>query len=158
PLRQSKHIDPVLGVISAYLYDSIGDIESIRRMAYYYTQHYQPIPYDIALLAQLQAKRTEEGLQVHVPAVAEREPRTKAEKRHRWTYSATPQWDGLAGGLWPWMRQGWAFLDDAADDGSSLIAPGLLKLRRHLQPARFATFDRTGGELLAGLFGLTAHG
>ena len=55
-LRQGKHADPVRGVISAYLYDSVGDLESIRRMAYYYIQHDQPIPYDIALLARLRGE------------------------------------------------------------------------------------------------------
>jgi hypothetical protein len=83
-----------------------------------------------------------------------RAPRTKAEEQHSWTYVATPALDGVVGGLWPWMRQGWTFLDDPLDDGSKLISPGLLQLRKHLKPARFATFDRTGGETLAVRFGL----
>jgi len=157
-LRHLKHVDPVLGVISAYLYDSIGDVENIRRMAYYYIQHGQPIPYDIALLAQLEAERRDGLLWVQVPAVAKRKPRTKAENQHRWTYDATPKKSGVVGGLWPWMRQGWTFLDDPLDDRSSLISPGLPDLRKHLQPARFATFNVAGANILASLFGLTANG
>jgi hypothetical protein len=57
-LRHGKHADPMRGALSAYLYDSIGDIDSIRRMAVFYIQHGQPIPYDIAMLGQLRGRRT----------------------------------------------------------------------------------------------------
>src|SRR6185503_14302977 len=104
---------PVLGIISAYLYDSIGDIDSIRRMAFYYTIHSQPIPYDIAMLAQLRGEWvSSDVLLAHVPAVSERDARTEAEKRNSWTHLATPAAIGEVGGFWPWMRQGWPFLDD----------------------------------------------
>jgi hypothetical protein len=53
PVLQGVYIDPLVGVISAYLYDSIGDIDSIRQMAFYYAKAQQAIPYDIALLASL---------------------------------------------------------------------------------------------------------
>ena len=153
-LRQGKHVDPVLGVISAYLYDSIGDVDSIRRMAYYYVQHQQTIPYDIALLAQLQGRRDNRGLWVKVPAVRKRRARTEAEKKHSWTFEGTRAAEGAVGGLWPWMRQGWTYLDDPADDGSTLILPGLIELIDHIQPARFATLDAEGGRRLAQLFDL----
>ena len=133
-LRQMKHVDPVLGVISAYLYDSIGDIDNIRRMAFYYLANNQSIPYDIALLAQVRAEWRDGLLWAHVPAVSNREPRTEAERSAEWTHSATPERIGEVGGLWPWMRQGWTFLDDPADDGSTLIRPGLVELIGHLVP------------------------
>jgi hypothetical protein len=156
-LRYNKHYDPVLGVISAYLYDSIGDIANIRRMAYYYIEHSQPVPYDIALLARIPARQVGDLLEVSVPAVDKSSPRTKAEEALSWTYEATSAANGVVGGLWPWMRQGWAFLDDSPYAGSSLIAPELEEVSRHLLPARFTTFNRDGANELAGLFGLASR-
>jgi hypothetical protein len=157
-LRQGKHFDPVRGVLSAYLYDSIGDAESIRRMARFYISEGQPIPYDIALLADLKGELHDGVLWAQVPAVAMREPRTEAERQFTWTYTATTEGKGVVGGLWPWMRQGWTFLDDPADDGSTLVLPGLVQLRDRLVPARFATLDPEGGQALAQRFGLAPQG
>jgi Caspase domain len=153
-LRKEKHSDPVLGVISAYLYDSIGDIDSIRRMAFYYTLNRQPIPYDIALLAQLQGHRRERSLWAHVPAVPERKARTQAEQINEWTFLATHESEGEIAGFWPWMRQGWPFLDDVAEDGSLLVHHGLPELTRYLTPARFSTLTSTGANKLAKIFKL----
>lgn len=155
-LRQGKHADPVRGVISAYLYDSIGDVDSIRRMASFYLQRNQPIPYDIALLARLQGERRQGGtLWAAVPAVEPRAPRTKGEGRFSWAYSATAERTGAVGGFWPWLRQGWALLDDPAPDGSTLVLPGLIELTKHLSSARFTTLDKQGGRQLARLFELS---
>jgi Caspase domain len=154
-LRHGKHADPVRGVISAYLYDSIGDVESIRRMAFYYLQHSQAIPYDIALLGQLEGERRDDGLlSATVPPVRSREPRTEHERGLEWTYSATPEANGVVGGLWPLLRQGWAFLDDPAEDGSTLVLPGLLEAADDLTPARFTTLHHAGARRLADAFGL----
>jgi len=150
-----KHVDPVLGIISAYLYDSIGDIENIRRMAFYYVKHGQPIPYDIALLGQLRGEWRDGVLSAKVPTVSKREPRTEAEGANTWTFSDTPATAGEVAGLWPWMRQGWTFLDDPADNGSALIRTGLLNLTRNLAPGRFAAFDFEGGHRLARMFSLS---
>jgi hypothetical protein len=154
-LRHGKHADPVRGVISAYLYDSIGDVESIRRMAFYYLQHGQAIPYDIALLAQLDGERRSDGLLwATVPSVPSREPRTEQEHRVGWTHSATQEATGVVGGFWPWLRQGWAFLDDLAADGSTLMLPGLAEVAAELTPARFTTLHHAGGLGLASVFNL----
>jgi hypothetical protein len=155
-LRHGKHADPVLGVISAYLYDSIGDVESIRRTAFYYIQHRQAIPYDIALLAQLEGERRNDGLLwVTVPAVPSREPRTEQERRVGWTHSATPKATGVVAGFWPWLRQGWAFLDEPAADGSTLVLPGLIEVTTELTSARFTTLRNAGGRRLASVFDLS---
>jgi hypothetical protein len=157
-LRQGKFADPVLGVISAYLYDSIGDTDNVRRMASYYVGSGQPIPYDIALLGMLQGEWRDGQLFARVPKVPAREPRTEAERPHTWTYEEIKrEAQGVVGGLWPWMRQGWAFLDDPSDYESTLIKHGLVELRRHLTSGRFVSLDKDGGHKLANLFGLTAN-
>jgi hypothetical protein len=159
-LRQGKRADPVRGVISAYLYDSIGDVESIRRMAFYYLRNNRAIPYDIALLAQLEGERRNDRLLwATVPAVPSRKPRTEKESRVGWAYSATQEMTGVVGGLWPWLRQGWAFLDDPAADGSTLVLPGLIEVAEELTPARFTTLHHAGGRRLASVFNLqeSAH-
>jgi hypothetical protein len=153
-LRKSKHADPVFGAISAYLYDAIGDTDSIRRMAYYYTWYQQPIPYDIALLGQLEGHWKDGLLWANVHAVAERQPRSDDEQQFSWTYSATPASSGVVGGFWPWMRQGWSFLEDSAADGSRLVKPELIALQKNLTTARFTTMDKKGGRKLAALFEL----
>jgi hypothetical protein len=138
-------------VVSAYLYESIGDVDSVRRMAFYYVERNQPIPYDIAFLGQLDGERRNNVLHVRVPAVARRKPRTAGEERFEWTYCETPPAEGTVGGLWPWLRQGWTFM---IDDASGLVSPGLLELVDHLSPSRFTTLDRHGAQQLALLFGL----
>ncbi|XVU28581.1 hypothetical protein ACQPZJ_16485 [Actinoplanes sp. CA-054009] len=153
-LRFGKHMDPVRGVLGAYLYDSVADVESIRRMAYGYITHNQPIPYDIALLADLPAAPDDNGLLVvTVPAVPQRSPRTEKEMNLPWTHSATPEAIGVVAGHWPMLRQGWAYLDD--DPGSALVRPGLAELAPELTAARFSTFPHAAGLRLAKLFALT---
>ncbi len=155
-LRQLKHADPVLGVISAYLYDSINDVDSVRRMAYYYIENKQPIPYDIAMLARIEAEWRDGLLWVNVPVVEKRTPRTADEQNFSWTHEATPSAVGVVGGLWPWMRQGWALLEDYRDDGSELVSPDLPALLPHLRQARFTTFDTEGAHRLASMFKLVS--
>lgn len=153
--RQDKHVDPVLGVISAYLYDAIGDIDSIRRMAWFYVRHGQPIPYDIALLGLLHGWENGPELRVGIQAVPARDPRTPEEEANPWTHCATDQATGTVAGRWPWMRQGWAFLEDPTDEESTLIHPMLLEVsRKHLVPGRFATVTAKGADILAQAFGL----
>lgn len=153
-LREFKHIDPVLGVVSAYLYDSIGDLDNIRRMAYYYTCNAQPIPYDIALLGQLDAEWRDGSLWGHVPPVRAGAAQTAAEHAKVWTHGATPAASGPVAGLWPWMRQGWLFLDDPSDKGRALIRPELNGLLEHLRLSRFTTFSQDGGQALMQIFDL----
>jgi hypothetical protein len=147
-LREFKHVDPVLGVISSYLYDSIGDIDSIRRMASFYVLNQQPIPYDVAMLATLRGRWKDGLLFVDIPAVPEREPRTDAEKKARWTHCKTDETSGVVGGLWPWLRQGWDYVENVASPVSPLNRPDLVGLRHFLTPARFTTFNRIGGRRL----------
>jgi hypothetical protein len=124
-------------------------------MAFFYIQHEQAIPYDIALLAQLEGEKRDDGLLwATVPEVLAREPRTEKETGLSWTCSATPRATGVVGGFWPWLRQGWAFLDDPAEDGSTLVLPGVLEAAGDLTPARFTTLHHAGAQRLADAFGL----
>jgi hypothetical protein len=144
-LRQEKHVDPVRGVLSAYLYESVGDVDSVRRIAYAYAERNQPIPYDVALLAQLEGSWDGSSLIVDVPAVPERSPRTDLEQKHGWTWSATAVKTAMpVAGVCPWLRDGWIYLDDPVDWGSPLIRPVLHQLQQSLQPARFTTLDEAG--------------
>lgn len=152
-LRQRKHVDPVLGAVSAYLYDSIGDIDSIRRIAWAYHDHGQAIPYDVALLAQLEAHRDNNGIFcVDIPEVPGREPRTAEEAKFAWTYQGTPAVTGVVAGFWPLLRQGWGFVDDSA-----LQVPGLIRIREYLVKARFSTVNHEGAQILAGMLALERH-
>src|SRR5262249_36626024 len=81
-IRVEKHVDPVLGAISAYLYESVGDIDSIRRIAWFYADANEPIPFDIALLANLNGERRDGRLYVSIPPVPKRAPRTADEACH----------------------------------------------------------------------------
>lgn len=153
-MRSGKRIDPMQGVLAAYLYDAIGDRDSIRRTAYFLARFGVGIPYDIALLGQLDAERHDGGLIAHVPETSASTPRTELEHRHSWVWRSTPATMGPVGGRWPWLRQGWAYLDDPVDAGLALIDPILLQIRDHLRPARFTTLDAEGAALLRDWLGL----
>ena len=153
-VRLQKHNDPTLGAISAYFYESLGDVESLRQMAYYYIKHDQPIPFDIVVLAALPVRRVDGKLVASVPATKPRPPLSEWERKHSWTFQATPADEGPVGGLWPWMRRGWAFLDDGPSD---LIDPVLIEATKHLAPARFSTLRPEGAALLAERFGLAVR-
>ena len=153
-VRLQKHNDPTLGAISAYFYESLGDVESLRQMAYYYITHDQPIPFDIVVLAALPVRRVDGKLVASVPATKPRPPLSEWERKHSWTFQATPADKGPVGGLWPWMRRGWAFLDDGPSD---LIDPVLIQAAKHLAPARFSTLRSEGAALLAERFGLAVR-
>lgn len=154
PPRMMKHANPVLGVLSAYIYDGIGDTESIRRMAYFYVQHHQAIPYDIAFLANAQSRMNGKGeLEVDIPAVAGRMPRTEREKQFDWTTQNTPAVTGLVAGLNPWMRQGWPYLPSASAQ-ERMMAHNILPLIGAATSARFTTLVAEGGKAMIAQFGL----
>lgn len=146
-LRDSKHADPMLGVLAAYLHDAMGDLANVHRTAFYFAQLGQPIPFDIALLGRLEAHRDAEGLvRVRVPEVAEAEG---ARKLPVYMRSATPPIEGVLAGSFPWLRQGWDRLDP--EGRSDLYPPGLAQLTPQLLPAPFTTLTAIGGDDLAHL-------
>lgn len=143
--RGGKHRDPMLGVLAAYLYDSQGDVESVRQIAYFFAAARQPIPFDVVMLGRMQSELRDGKTIALVPAVKKREPRTEREAQQRWVYEATAATKGEVAGAFPWLRQGWQFVDDG---DAPLMAPGLEKVRPHLLPAPFTTLTPEGGKLL----------
>jgi hypothetical protein len=146
-LRGSKHADPMLGVLAAYLHDSMGDLANVRRAAFYFAQQGQPVPFDIALLGRLEAHRDAEGLvRVLVPPVPEAEG---ARTIPLFMRSATPPIEGVLAGAFPWLRQGWDRLEP--EGRPDLYPAGLAQLTSDLLPAPFTTLTASGGDQLAHL-------
>lgn len=155
-LRRSKHGNPALGAICSYLYDYVGDLESIRRMAWFYAERAQPIPYDVAMVGELITRPTEGGLIAEVPAVEERRHSVHAHAPNppRFVTRATGGASGFIGGLCPWLRQGWDFVDVSSDRDAPALR-GLPDVRRHLLPATFTAFNSKGGRMLTEHWGMT---
>jgi hypothetical protein len=146
-LRRAKHADPMLGVIAAWLHHMQGDLDNIRRTAFYFACKGQPVPFDIALLGRLQATRLATGgVQLHIPAVEEAPQRSSIPPFMR---EATGEVRGHLAGSFPFLRQGWAILDP--DGRPGLYPAGLAELAGHLRPAPFTTLDGDGGRRLAAL-------
>jgi hypothetical protein len=107
-IRRAKHADPMYGIVAAYLYNAIGDISNIRRMCYYYKEHNQDVPFDIAMLAQLKFERHRNGgFYVNVPRV---EATSNAERRQgapSFVSEETPSIRVGVAGLTPLLRAGW---------------------------------------------------
>ncbi len=147
--RESKHRNPAMGVLAAYLYDAIGDRDGIRRVAAFYAEAGEPIPFDVALVAGLRGAPDEVGrLLVDIPPIPARCPQTEEEERRAGYFRAFAAIGGIrvAGGF-PWMRQGWTQLDRARFP----VDPELAGLAAHLLSAPFTTLDARGGKRLRSL-------
>lgn len=146
-LRDYKHTDPVLGALAAYAYARAGAIEEIRRLVYFYAEHDQPAPFDAVLLARVNVSRDGLGWIAHIPPVEERTPRSPEESRRSWTYRSTPAANVRVAGGFPWLRQGWALLDDD-------FRPKFRELARfapRVKPSFVTTLDAAEGSELAAL-------
>lgn len=143
-IRAQKHSNPMLGAIAAYLYDYIGDRDNIRRMAWYYKDHKQPVPYDVALMGVMESREAEDGsLQIAIPEVPKA---AQGPNLPSYTTQATPAVDEWrVAGRCPWLRQGWDFVA-APEDAEKALANGLGQLIPHLLRSNFTAFDRKGGE------------
>jgi len=151
-LRDEKEQDPMKGVLAAYLYDGQGDVDSVRNTAWYMANVGIPIPFDMAMLGRLRVVRTPGGrLQAEIPATKGRAPRSKEEETRQWTYGPTPRGSGTVAGVFPWLRQGWALLEDG--DPSGLVLAGLPELRKHLLSSQFTTLRSEGGQRLRDIIG-----
>lgn len=144
-LRDGKHDDPVLGALAAYAYARAGAVDEVRRMTFFYGYYSQPAPFDAVLLARVPIERDATGYWADIPAVPTRDCRSPSECARAWTYEATPSIRVRVGGGFPWLRQGWALLEDD-------FRPEFRKLARYagaLRPSTFTTLAPEAGEELA---------
>lgn len=104
-LREAKHINPTLGAIASYLYDYTGDIDSIRRMAFFYCHYNQPMPFDVAFMGLLTTKDMgRDGIVADVPPIPERPKSPINARLPDWVTRATDGASGQVAGLSPSQR------------------------------------------------------
>lgn len=155
-LREMKHVNPVVGAIASYLYDYSGDIDSIRRMAYFYCHYDQAIPFDIAFMGLLPIRRRQYGYEARVPAVDARRHSTHNDALPEWVTRATPAKRGDIAGFWPWLRQGWQFVEDPEAEEKA-AADSLRDVIPFLLPSQFSSFQKEGAEILIRKFNMEGN-
>lgn len=107
-MRNYKNANPLLGIVSAYLYNAVGDVENIRRMCYFYSSNQQDVPFDIAMLANVPLRRhSRGGFFVKIPKVAEVPPSRRRAGDPWYVWSSTPSVSIRVAGLTPVLRVGW---------------------------------------------------
>jgi hypothetical protein len=138
-MRIAKHFDPMLGIVAAYLYHRIGDIDNIRRMCYYYRVHNQDVPFDIAMLAGVPLERNSEKncFVINVPEVKEIPKADRTENAPDFTWEHTPPVNVNVAGITPILRVGWQYLRNSKHQ----IHRQCLELIDNLTEAPIATFS-----------------
>ena len=144
-LRERKHADPVLGALAAYAYARAGAIEDIRRLCHFYVEEGQPVPFDAVLLARVPVQRVGLDLFAEIPSVSAREPRNELEEEHEYSYRGTAGGLVTVAGSFPWLRQGWALLDDDFRTHFRRLSP----FAQALLPTVFTTLSSNAGRELA---------
>lgn len=141
-LRESKHVDPTLGAICAYLYAAMADFDSIRRMAYFYAEHHQPVPFDIALLGEMEVRERDQAKYLLVPAVAARSADTARSELPPYVTQPTPAVEVRIAGRCPWLGLGWDYVRDPRPPWASLVEG----LADHATQARRGGFTSLPGD------------
>jgi hypothetical protein len=135
-MRYEKHGDPMYGIIPAYLYHRIGDVDNIRRMCSYYKAHHQDVPFDIALLAQLPLqKRKDGGFFVDVPAIKRLPEELREPDMPGFVWGQTQALTVGVAGVTPTLRSGWPMLAFSKHDVHRKCA----ELAEHLTETPVAT-------------------
>jgi hypothetical protein len=148
-LRSRKHADPALGVICAYLYRAIADFDNIRRMAYFYVEHNQPVPFDIALLGAMKVTRAAKGVpRLHVPAVKARKLQAGEARRPSFATVATPARQAWIGGRCPWLGLGWDYVGRPRPEAAALVE-GLAEHATEVRRSGFTVLPAESGAALA---------
>jgi hypothetical protein len=148
-LRVDKHVDPVLGAICAYLYRAIADFDSIRRMAYFYVNNDQPVPFDIALLGAMKVTREADGTpRLQVPAVKARKQQEGKPDLPEFVTAATPVTQAWIGGRCPWLGLGWDYVGLPRPDWAALVE-GLADHTRKIHRNGFTVLPNEVGLALA---------
>lgn len=155
-LREAKHIDPTLGAIASYLYDYTGDIDSIRRMAFFYCLYAQPMPFDVAFMGLLSTKDMgRDGVVADVPPIPARPQSLANGSLPDWVTTSTDRRLGQVAGLWPWLRQGWQLMEHPAPQEQA-AAEGLRDVAKFLLPSQFSSFREQGARILIDRFKMEA--
>lgn len=108
-MRFEKHENPLLGIVCAYLYDLIGDTDSISRLCFFYKENHQAIPFDIALLSRGDLALTKTGWMLTYPAAKEDEQR-KGPDVPDYLWRKTEEGTASVAGAAPFLRVGWSRL------------------------------------------------
>ena len=138
--RMGKHANPMLGIIAAYYYDAIGDIDNIRRMASFYPENNQAVPIDVAIMCRLPLKFTEHyGLSMDIPAVVESARPFPNAPNFLWCARLARA--SRIGGLAPVLLAGWRFLGIMPDGARRLID----RFAEDLTDAPISTFRTRNG-------------
>lgn len=121
-IRLEKNADPMLSIICAYLFRAMADYDSIRRMAFFYAQLGQPVPFDIALLGAMRVTKSGDGaLYVHVPAVRARNEGPQSRRLPPYLTRETPATTAPIGGRCPWLGLGWDYVLDPREEWIVLV-------------------------------------
>jgi len=156
-LRRSTHVNPTLGAIASYLYDFTGDLDSIHRMAFLYCNNSQPMPFDVSFLGALSMKEIEGGqIEVKVPPVVSRPRSLLNDRLPYWVTMKTSEQSGLVAGLWPWLRQGWVFVDEPEPQERTHTG-GLNGIAKFLLPSQFSSFTEKGARILIERFNMESN-
>ncbi len=137
-MRYLKHADPMYGIVAAYLYNAIGDVANIRRMCYYYKYHQQDVPFDIAMLAQLELKaRGDGGFYVEVPKVAQLPEARRPPNAPDFVWERTPAATVNVAGVSPLLRTGWQHIQTSRHP----VHQKCWELTAHLTESPISTFQ-----------------
>ena len=135
--RAGKHKDPLLGILAGYIYEAVGDLDSIRRTASYYPKNYQPIPIDLALMARCSIVLSKDGgLFVDLPGTPEAEPPYKDAPEYLWTATDELPRAEVAGFV-PVFRRGWKHIDRLPGE----MTRALTVANKELLPGALTTFN-----------------
>lgn len=136
-MRYFKHVDPLYGIVAAYLYHRIGDFDNIRRMCAYYLQNGQDVPFDIAMLAQLKLhRRNNGGFFIDVPKISEVPKNKRSPDAPYFVWAAMKKARVGVAGVTPLLRVGWQNLGAS----SHSVHKHCLELTDHLTDSPIATF------------------
>ena len=140
-LTQTQFRYPVLACVAAYLYDAIGDIDSIRRMAHIFVARNQAVPFDIAMLGKL--KRVSK-YRVELPNVDARPPEHSHDALPKLAYKKYGATRGNIAGLCPWLNMGWDHLQSARH--KMYYFEGFDKFYGSTASSVFTMLNETGGK------------
>jgi hypothetical protein len=153
-IRMNKHEDFVLGSIAAHLYDSVGDTDNIRRIAAFYAENQQAVPFDVAVLTGDRIDiGTDRSFVLDISEVAKRQPRTEIEERYSYTFGAMSAHTGVPIlGTVPLLRRTWTLLEicSLANGRPQAWQEFLIYVRRGLTAAPFTTLRGSSAIDLAG--------